>query len=60
MGILIDIFDRKFAGLHSRSLQVLSMTADENLYRRPRELPHTFAMFTVGEYLLRSAATVER
>ena len=60
MGKLIDTFDRKFAVLHSRSVKILSMTGDENLYRRPRELPQTFAMFTVGEYLLRSAATVEQ
>lgn len=60
MGMLIDTFDRKFADLHSRSVQILSMTGDEHLYRRPRELPKTFAMFTVGEYLLRSAATVEQ
>ena len=60
MGILIDTFDRKFAGLHSRSMQILSMTGDENLYRRPRELSRTFTMFTVGEYLLRSAASVEQ
>ena len=60
MGILIDTFDRKFADLHSRSTRILSIAADEVLYRRPRELPQTFAMFTVGEYLLRSAASVEQ
>ncbi len=60
MRTLIEIFDRKFADVHSRSLHILSMTGDENLYRRPRELPQTFAMFTVGEYLLRSAASVEQ
>ena len=60
MGTFIEIFDRKFADLHSRSLRLLSLTGDEILYRRPRELPQTFAMFTVGEYLLRSAASVEQ
>lgn len=60
MGILIDTFDRKFADQHLRSTQILSMISNENLYRRPRELPQTFAMFTVGEYLLRSAASVEQ
>jgi hypothetical protein len=60
MGILLDNFDRKFAGIHSRSLQILSTIGDDHLYIRPRELPQTFAMFTVGEYLLRSAATVEQ
>ena len=60
MGAFIETFDRKFFNLHSRGLQLLSMVGDENLYRRPRELPQTFAIFTVGEYLLRSAASVEQ
>lgn len=60
MGMLIDTLDRKFADVHLRSLRILSMIGEENLYRRPRELPQTFAMFTVGEYLLRSAASVEQ
>ena len=60
MGLFLETFDHKFASLHSRSLRLLSMTCDENLYRRPRELPETFAMFTFGEYLLRSAASVEQ
>jgi len=60
MGLFLETFDHKFAALHSRSLRLLSMTCDENLYRRPRELPETFAMFTFGEYLLRSAASVEQ
>ena len=60
MGLFLETFDRKFAALHSRSLRLLSMAGDESLYRRPRELPETFAMFTFGEYLLRSAASVEQ
>jgi hypothetical protein len=60
MGLFLETFDHKFAALHSRSLRLLSMTGDDNLYRRPRELPETFAMFTFGEYLLRSAASVEQ
>lgn len=60
MRLYIETFDRKFGDLHKRSLQLLELIGDEDLYRRPRELPQTFAMFTVGEYLLRSAATVEQ
>ena len=60
MGILIDTIGRKFADVHSRSVQILSMTGEDDLYRRPRELPQTFTMFTVGEHLLRSAASVEQ
>ncbi len=36
------------------------MTDDDLLYKRPREIPMTFAMFSIGEYLLRSAASVEQ
>ena len=60
MGTFIEAFDRRFADVHQRSLRILVVAGDENLYRRPRELPHTFAMFTVGEYILRSAASVEQ
>ena len=60
MGLFLETFDRKFTDLHARSVRLLSLTNDENLYRRPRELPQTFAMFTVGEYLLRSAASIEQ
>ena len=57
---LLDTFDRSFAAVSARSRAILDLTSDEKLYRRPRELPHTFAMFTVGEYVLRSAAAVEQ
>lgn len=60
MGQFLESFDLKFTDLHSRSLRLLSISSDDNLYRRPRELPETFAMFTFGEYLLRSAASVEQ
>ena len=60
MGLFLETIDCKFAAFHSRSLRLLSMSGDENLYRRPRELPETFAIFTFGEYLLRSAASVEQ
>lgn len=57
---IIETFDRHFAELHQRSLRILEITGNDDLYRRPRELPHTFAMFTVGEYILRSTASVEQ
>lgn len=57
---LIDVFDTAFAAVHCRTIELLDQTTDEYLYRRPRELPRTFTMFTVGEYVLRSAATVEQ
>lgn len=60
MGLIIDTFDRKFAGLHARSLNLLDIVPEGDLYRRPRELPRTLTLFTAGEYLLRSAASVEQ
>lgn len=57
---LLDTFDRSFSTISARSRALLAQTSDEILYKRPRELPNTFAMFTVGEYVLRSAAAVEQ
>jgi hypothetical protein len=60
MRTFIESFERGYSSLHSRSIRLLEMISDVDLYRRPRELSQTFAMFTVGEYLLRSAASVEQ
>lgn len=60
MATFIETFDHRFADVHQRSLRILEICGDANLFRRPRELPHTFAMFSVGEYILRSAASVEQ
>lgn len=57
---LIEIFDGAFVAAHGRTVELLTQTPDDDLYRRPRELPRTFTMFTVGEYILRSAASVEQ
>ena len=60
MRSFIEIFGQKFDDLHARNLQILAIVAEEDLYRRPRELPQTLTLFTVGEYLLRCAAAVEQ
>ena len=57
---LLETFDHAFGTASSRTRAILDLTSDENLYKRPRELPNTFAMFTIGEYVLRSAAAVEQ
>ena len=57
---LLDTFDFSFAAISARTRAILEVTSNEMLYKRPRDLPHTFAMFTVGEYVLRSAAAVEQ
>ena len=60
MRTLLDTFNASFDTVSRRTRAILDLTSDEQLYQRPRELPQTFAMFTVGEYLLRSAAAVEQ
>lgn len=57
---LLDTFDHSFGTVSARTRAILDLTSDENLYKRPRELQNTFAMFTIGEYVLRSAAAVEQ
>lgn len=60
MSVLLDSFDASFIAVSARTRAILDLTSDELLYRRPREIPQTFAMFTVGEYVLRAAAAVEQ
>ena len=36
------------------------MIPNEQLFLKPREIPNSFAMFSSGEYVLRSAAAVEQ
>lgn len=57
---LIETFNSSFDAVSARTRSILELTPDELLYKRPREIPQTFAMFTVGEYVLRSAAAVEQ
>lgn len=60
MHTLLDSIDGSFAAISGRTRALLDVTSDELLYRRPRDLPKTFTMFSVGEYVLRSAAAVEQ
>jgi len=57
---LLATFNKSFAVISARTRAILELTPDKLLYERPREIPNTFAMFTVGEYVLRSAAAVEQ
>src|SRR5688572_10131970 len=60
MSTLLDTFNASFDTVSRRSRAILDLTSEDQLYQRPRQLPQTFAMFTVGEYVLRSAAAVEQ
>ncbi len=60
MDSMLESFDRRFAEVHRRSLAVLGLIPQDDLFRKPRDAGHTMTMFSVGEYLLRSAAAVEQ
>ena len=60
MHTFLDSFDRQFELIHSRSVELLSIISDEQLFRRSRELSNTFEMFSCGEFILRSAGAVEQ
>ena len=56
----IEIFNRQFSSINSRSNELLKLIPDERLFWKPRELNQSFAMFSCGEYLLRSAGKIEQ
>ena len=56
----IENFNAQFADLHRRSLELINLTPDEKLFWKPRDLGRTMTMFSVGEYVLRSAGKVEQ
>lgn len=60
MRLLLESFERSFATLHDRSLDLLVKVDEADLYRSPRLLERSMTAFSVGEYLLRSAAVVEQ
>ena len=60
MNTMLDAFDRRFAVLHSRSASLLEAIDPGDLFRKPRETSNSMALFSCGEYILRSAATVEQ
>ena len=60
MKALLETFDQSFEKVTTRARALLAHTSNDILYKRPRELPNTFAIFTIGEYVLRSAAAVEQ
>lgn len=59
MRAILSAFDRSFIKLDTRSRQLLTKVPEERLFEKPREITNSMAMFSCGEYLLRSAATVE-
>lgn len=60
MDKLIGALDRQFAQLHQESLELIRATLPEQLYYRPVDDLNSFPVHSVGEQVLRSAATVEQ
>ena len=60
MRILINGFGVRFLALHRRSCELIAKLPEDKLFWKPRDLGKTFAMFSCGEYILRSAAMVEK
>jgi len=60
MDATLSAFDREFLSLDARSRELLSRVAADTLFAKPRILANSMAMFSCGEYILRSAAMVEK
>lgn len=57
---LLEVYERRFEKLQLKSLELLEKIPDDKLFTKPRELAQSFAMFSCGEYILRSAGAVEQ
>jgi hypothetical protein len=57
---ILSTFDQQFVLVDSRSRELLAKLSDDQLFTKPRPITGTMAMFSCGEYLLRSAAMVEK
>ncbi|MDQ3712760.1 MAG: hypothetical protein M3388_11160 [Acidobacteriota bacterium] len=60
MKTLLDSFDRQFSALHQRSSELIKLIPNEKLFWKPRQSSKTYAIFSCGEYILRSAGKVEQ
>src|SRR5256885_1010261 len=60
MDAILSAIDRQFSLIDSRSRELLSILNDDQLFSKARVLADSLAMFSCGEYILRSAAMVEK
>ncbi|CAN5217122.1 hypothetical protein BH20ACI2_BH20ACI2_05400 [soil metagenome] len=60
MKTILSSLNREFATLDGRSRELLHLIAEDLIFARPREIPNSMSMFSCGEYILRSAAMVEK
>jgi hypothetical protein len=59
MKVILSSLESQFSEIDRGSRELLRLIPDELLFARPRDIPNSMAMFSCGEYLLRSAAMVE-
>ena len=57
---ILSSLDRGFTILDTRSRELLDRVGDDRLFVKPCETANSMAMFSCGEYILRSAAMVEK
>jgi hypothetical protein len=57
MKTFIEIFEQNFQALHAKSCEIIKHTPNEKLFWKPTE---HYAVFSCGEYILRSAGRVEQ
>ena len=60
MNPIISTIESRFLAIDQLSRDLLAKLEPEWLYTKPKHLPNSMAMFSCGEYILRSAAMVER
>lgn len=60
MDAILSGFNRRFILIDKQSRELLSLLTEDVLYKRPRETRLEMAPFSCGEYILRSAAMIEK
>jgi hypothetical protein len=60
MDPILTSFDHQFSLIDKRSRELLSAVSDGQLFEKPRDTANSIAPFSIGEYILRSAAMVEK
>jgi len=60
MKVILNAIERGFLSLDTRSRDLLSRVREDQLFLKPRETQNSMAAFSCGEYVLRSAAMVEK
>ena len=60
MDPFLTAFNHEYQRVDALSRQLIDRIADDQLYLKPRRIENSMAMFSCGEYILRSAAMVEK